>query len=96
MIARRSKSLFALAAATLLWAGSPAQAAVEDFYKGHNLDLYVGTTTGGGYDGYGRLVGRFIGKHLPGQPNVVIRNMPGASGLALAAGFFSSSAPCPK
>src|SRR6202008_3702370 len=49
--------------------------------------------TGGGYDGYGRLVGRFIGKHIPGQPNVVIRNMPGASGLALA--HWGDSPPSP-
>jgi tripartite-type tricarboxylate transporter receptor subunit TctC len=83
--------LFALAVA-LLWPGTPAQA-VEDFYKGRNLDLYIGTTTGGGYDGYGRLVGRYIGKHIPGQPNVVIRNMPGASGLALANWFYSPASP---
>ena len=79
-------------AAALLAVAAPAQA-VEDFYKGRSIDLYVGTTTGGGYDGYGRLVGRFIGKHIPGQPNVVIRNMPGASGLALANWFYSSAAP---
>lgn len=93
MIAHCSKTFLALAAATLLSTALPAHAAVEDFYKGKNLDLYVGTTTGGGYDGYGRLVGRFIGKHLPGQPNVVIRNMPGASGLALANWLYSPASP---
>lgn len=81
----------ALAIVALSWA--PPAHAVEDFYKGRSVDLYVGTTTGGGYDGYGRLVGRFIGKHIPGQPNVVIRNMPGASGLALANWFYSPAAP---
>jgi tripartite-type tricarboxylate transporter receptor subunit TctC len=79
-------------AVVMLWPFSPARA-VEDFYKGRSIDLYVGTTTGGGYDGYGRLVGRYIGKHIPGQPTVVIRNMPGASGLALANWFYSPSAP---
>jgi tripartite-type tricarboxylate transporter receptor subunit TctC len=81
----------AVFAAALLWPGLPAQA--DDFYKGRTIDLYIGTTTGGGYDGYGRLVGRHIGHHIPGQPTVVIRNMPGASGLALANWFYSSAAP---
>jgi tripartite-type tricarboxylate transporter receptor subunit TctC len=48
------------------------------------FSLYVGYSTGGGYDVYGRLVARHIGKPLPGHPNVVVNNMPGAGSLRLA------------
>ncbi len=61
-----------------------AQNAVADFYKGKNVDLYVGYSVGGAYDVYARLISRFIGKHIPGNPTVVPRNMDGAGSLRLA------------
>jgi tripartite-type tricarboxylate transporter receptor subunit TctC len=64
----------------------------EAFYKGKTVEVYVGTATGGGYDSYGRLLANHIGKYLPGTPNVIVRNMPGASGLALA-NFLYNQAP---
>ncbi len=48
------------------------------------VSLYVGYSTGGGYDVYGRIVARHIGKYLPGKPNVVVNNMPGAGSMRLA------------
>ena len=61
---------------------APAKAdAVTDFYKGKNIQLVVGYGPGGGYDIYARLIARFIGKHVPGSPNVVVQNMPGAGSL---------------
>lgn len=65
---------------------SPALAAdpVEDFYRGKTVDLMVGFSPGGGYDVYARLVGRHIGKHIPGNPNVVVKNMEGAGSTRLA------------
>jgi tripartite-type tricarboxylate transporter receptor subunit TctC len=61
---------------------SPASAeSVEDFYKGRQVSLIVGSGTGGGYDGYARLVARHIGRHIPGAPSVVVQNMPGAGSL---------------
>ena len=48
------------------------------------VSLLIGTTPGGGYDAYGRALARHIGRHLPGNPAVVPKNMPGAGGLALA------------
>lgn len=57
-----------------------AQASVEAFYRGKNLQLIIGSNVGGGYDFYGRLVGRYIGKYIPGKPNVVVSNMAGAGG----------------
>lgn len=51
------------------------------FYQGKTLRIVVGLTPGGGYDTYARLLGRHIGRHIPGQPFVVVQNMPGAGSL---------------
>src|SRR5689334_25215357 len=53
---------------------SPATA--QDL-RGKDINLYVGSGAGGPYDAYARLVGRHLGKHLPGNPNVAVQNMPG-------------------
>src|ERR1700752_4328218 len=55
--------------------------AVVDFYKGRQVSLIVGYSAGGGYDVYGRLIARHLGRHIPGNPNVVVQNMPGAGSL---------------
>ena len=55
----------------------------EDFYAGKKIDLYIGFGPGGGYDLYGRLLARHLGAHIPGNPIIVPRNMPGAGGLAV-------------
>jgi tripartite-type tricarboxylate transporter receptor subunit TctC len=60
-------------------AQSPAE-----FYKGKTVDLYIGYSVGGGYDLYARLLARHIGKHIPGNPTVVPKNMEGAGSLRLA------------
>src|SRR6476659_232584 len=60
-------------------AQSPAQ-----FYEGRNLDLYIGYSTGGGYDLYARVLARHMGRHIPGNPPIVPKNMPGAGSLVLA------------
>lgn len=51
---------------------------VADFYRGKKIDLIIGYSSGGTYDLYARLVGRHIGSHIPGYPQIVPRNMPGA------------------
>jgi len=51
---------------------------VSDFYAGRTVQLVIGYATGGGYDDYARLLGRHIGLHIPGNPTVVVQNMPGA------------------
>ena len=55
-----------------------------DFYAGKQISLLIGTTPGGGYDAYARALARHIGRHIPGNPAVIVKNMPGAGGLALA------------
>lgn len=63
--------------------GASAQS-VADFYKGRPLSLYIGYGAGGGYDLYSRLLAKHIGRHLPGNPNVIPRNEPGAGSFKLA------------
>jgi tripartite-type tricarboxylate transporter receptor subunit TctC len=57
---------------------------VADFYKGKNIDLYIGYSAGGGYDLYARQLARHMSKHIPGNPTVVPKNMTGAGSLVLA------------
>ena len=66
-----------------------AQDAVAQFYKGKQLKLYIASTPGGGYDSYGRLLGQYIGKYIPGNPTIVPQNMPGAGGNRLAAYLYT-------
>jgi tripartite-type tricarboxylate transporter receptor subunit TctC len=68
--------VFAFAALAL-----PAHADVADFYKNKQFTVVVGYGPGGGYDVYARLFARHVGRYLPGQPNVVVQNMPGAGSL---------------
>jgi len=72
---------------------APAHAqSVADFYKGKNLDLYIGYSVGGGYDLYARLLARHLGKHIPGNPTVLPQNMPGAGSLRLTNWLYGAAA----
>ncbi len=55
-----------------------ARAADEDMFKGKTITVYIGFSPGGTYDLFGRMVTRFMARHVPGQPNMVASNMPGA------------------
>ncbi|MDB5650264.1 MAG: hypothetical protein JWL62_1784 [Hyphomicrobiales bacterium] len=80
-------------ALTLAMAVAPAQAeSVAEFYKGKTVQLVVGYGPGGGYDVYARLLARFLGKHIPGNPTVIVQNMPGAGSLR-AANYLYATAP---
>src|SRR5579885_2762598 len=57
---------------------------VEDFYRGRDMDLYIGYSPGGAYDFYARVIGRHMGSHIPGNPTLVPKNMEGAGSLRLA------------
>jgi|APCry1669190156_1035279.scaffolds.fasta_scaffold11637_2 tripartite-type tricarboxylate transporter receptor subunit TctC len=65
---------------------------VEAFYKSHPITLVVGYGPGGGYDVYARLMARFLGHYIPGEPSVVVQNMPGAGSLR-AANYVYVTAP---
>ena len=80
-----SIGLGALAGLILALAAAPARAQTpEEFYKGRTITLIIGSGAGAGYDVYGRLLARHITKHIPGRPRIVVRNMPGASGIKAA------------
>jgi tripartite-type tricarboxylate transporter receptor subunit TctC len=71
----------------------PARAdAISDFYRGRTINIYIGYSAGGGYDFYGRLVARHLGRHVPGQPAVVPQNMPGAGSIRAANYVYSVAA----
>ena len=74
------RSLAALAAGVLAAATlSPSPATADDFYKGKTVTITVGFTPGGGFDANARLIARFIGDHIPGNPTVIVVNTPGAA-----------------
>lgn len=84
-----------LAVAAALFASLSSVAAAQDaetFYKGKQISVVVGSSAGGGYDTYARLLARHFGTALPGNPNVVVQNMSGA-GSNRAAGYIYSVAP---
>lgn len=62
---------------------------VEQFYRKVDLSLVVASGVGGGYDTYSRALARHLSRHLPGSPNVVVRNMPGAAGLTATNWLYS-------
>jgi tripartite-type tricarboxylate transporter receptor subunit TctC len=66
--------------------------AVSDFYKGKQIRFVVRTTVGGDYDQYSRLLARFMGKHIPGNPSTIVINMPGGGGIT-AANYMAQIAP---
>jgi tripartite-type tricarboxylate transporter receptor subunit TctC len=68
----------------LLFFVSPVGAQGEPFYKGRQIRIVVGLSTGGGYDRAARMVARHIGKYIPGNPDVLVQNMPGASSVTAA------------
>src|SRR5712671_2513877 len=82
-----SKACGCVLAAALVTAlpGSMARAqSPADFYKGKTVEFYIGYSVGGGYDLYARTIARHMGKHIPGNPTVVPKNMEGAGSLRLA------------
>jgi tripartite-type tricarboxylate transporter receptor subunit TctC len=91
---RRSLTVFSLTALAAAFVACPASAqddAVADFYDGQVVEMYIGFSVGGGYDTYGRIVARHIGKYIPGNPTVVPVNMEGAGSLKLANWLYNAA-----
>src|ERR1700724_3681217 len=82
----------AFAAACLAANAAPAQDAGEAFYRGKILTIVVGSAVGGGFDTYARLVGRHLGRFIPGNPTIIVQNIPGA-GSNKAASYVALQAP---
>src|SRR5580704_10695660 len=87
----RRARLVALGLAAAFGLSSPASAQTpEQFYKGKMIDLEVGYPTGGSNDAYARLIANHLGKHIPGAPNIVPRNVPGAGSFLAVNRVFST------
>jgi tripartite-type tricarboxylate transporter receptor subunit TctC len=69
---------------TIMQAFSASAQAPADFYRGKTIELYINVSVGGGYDLYARMVARHLGKHIPGNPIVLPKNMEGGGGMRLA------------
>ena len=74
-------------------ASAAMNAAAGDFYAGKNIRFVVGNAAGGGYDLSARTVGRHLGKHIPGNPGIVVENMTGAGSLISANYTYNSAKP---
>ncbi len=89
---RARPAALAMVGALVFAAASPRLAPAEDFYAGKTLTIIVGFSPGGGFDVNTRLLARHIGGHIPGRPDVVVVNMPGA-GSAFSVHYLDTSAP---
>jgi len=88
----RNGTMVLLAACAIPVAAHHSRAdSVEQFYKTHTITLTVPTSPGGVNDISGRLIARHIGQHIPGKPNIVVHNQPGAGGLAGANILYNSA-----
>jgi len=78
-----SSAIVALTCALFLMVASPPAGAQDDFYSGKVMQMLIGFSVGGGYDIYARTLARYLGRHIPGHPQIVPQNMPGAGSLKL-------------
>src|SRR5581483_10016075 len=82
----------AILAGLAIWTSTARAQTVEDFYKGKTLTMVVSAGVGEGFDTNARLVAKHLGSHLPGNPTIIAKNMPGA-GHVLAANYLFNDAP---
>jgi tripartite-type tricarboxylate transporter receptor subunit TctC len=81
-----------LAMVSTLSLAEAVRAEPADFYRGKQIELIVGSAVGGGYDAYARFLARHMGRFIPGNPTLVVKNMPGAGGR-IAANYLAMRAP---
>ena len=82
-----------IAVVALIETGSADPAPAQEYYKGKTVTIFAGRPPGGGVDSEMRLVAQFLANHIPGRPNIVPKNMPGAGGVALGNHLFGVAAP---
>ena len=89
----RPALLLAIVAGLTFPVATPQGSAADDFYKGKTIRFVVGFAAGGGYDTYARAIARHIGKHIPGNPTIVVENKTGAGSLIVANETYNSAKP---
>ncbi len=88
---RRSIAANASLAFAAMMSAAGAADPVADFYRGKTIEMIIGAAAGGGYDIAGRVVARHMGRHIPGQPGLIVRNMPGATSLIMTNALYNRS-----
>ena len=77
--------------ASLVSGAARAQDAIADFYRGKQIYIRIGSSAGSGYDLAGRIVAPFLSRYIPGNPGVVVQNVPGAGGLTLSNQLYNTA-----
>jgi len=88
---RKQKVLAAFALASALLVQPASAQPVADFYKGKTITLLISSAAGGGYDTLSRTVARYLPAHIPGNPAVIVKNMPGAGGIVATNHLFTTA-----
>src|SRR6195256_3871328 len=65
----------------VLGSGAASADAIADFYKGKSINWILSAGAGGGYSSYAHVLAPYLSAHIPGKPNIVVQNMPGAGGI---------------
>src|SRR5712691_6829878 len=86
-----TRAIAALLFVAAVWPGGGTAQPVEEFYRSKSITLLVGGGAGGGYDTYARIFARHLSRHIPGQPNIIVKNMPAAAGLAAASTLYTTA-----
>ncbi|HYM18569.1 MAG TPA: tripartite tricarboxylate transporter substrate-binding protein [Micropepsaceae bacterium] len=90
---RMTHTILALLFAGLAAIAGERASAQTSFYQGKQITLLIASGAGGGYDTYARALARHMARHVPGNPNIVPKNVPGAGGLIAANTLYNSTAP---
>src|SRR5262249_17417430 len=85
-----TRVVIALLFAAAAWPARTAAQTVEEFYRNKSITMLVGGGAGGGYDTYARVFARHLSRHIPGNPNIIAKNMPAAAGLAAASTLYGA------
>jgi hypothetical protein len=72
---------------------SISQAAAQEFFKGKSVTIVVGNSVGGAQDDWARFIAQYLGKHIPGNPTIVVQNMPGAGTIIAANHIYNIAKP---
>src|SRR5262249_54432197 len=83
-----TRVVIALLFAAAAWPARTSAQTVEEFYRNKSITMLVG---GGGYDRYARIFARHLSRHIPGNPNIIAKNMPAAAGLAAASTLYNAA-----
>jgi tripartite-type tricarboxylate transporter receptor subunit TctC len=86
-----TRVVIALLFAAAAWPTSTSAQTVEEFYRNKSITMLVGGGAGGGYDTYARVFARHLSRHIPGNPNIIAKNMPAAAGLAAASTLYGAA-----